>query len=75
MTSEERLAALVAGLHSVGASCLVMGGHAVRFYGLERNTIDFDLHLAPERWNDLPDLLRRTQLFPEGLPVFCRANS
>jgi hypothetical protein len=48
VTAEERLAAIVSALHDAGVRCLVMGGHAVRYYGLERNTIDFDLHLAPE---------------------------
>jgi hypothetical protein len=30
-----------------------MGGHAVRYYGLNRMTDDFDLHLAPDCWDDL----------------------
>jgi len=47
----------------------LMGGHAVRFYGLQRNTVDFDLHLAPDRWDDLPQLLSRTSLYSgEGIP-------
>ena len=46
MTGEERLAEIVAALEAVGLPCLVLGGHAVRFYGFQRNTIDFDLHLA-----------------------------
>jgi hypothetical protein len=33
--------------------CLVMGGHAVRFYGFARNTDDFDLHLATDDWGRL----------------------
>ncbi len=63
MNPEERLAGIVTALESVGLSYLVMGGHAVRFYGLQRNTIDFDFHLAPERWSDLQELLSRTTLF------------
>src|SRR5262245_33811798 len=43
-----------------------MGGHAVRFYGLQRNTIDFDLHVAPGRWDDLSELLSRTTAFSGG---------
>lgn len=66
MTPEERLAALVAALESVGLSCLVMGGHAVRFYGLNRYTNDFDLTLAPDGWDDLSDRLARTGVFPAG---------
>jgi hypothetical protein len=64
---DERLAGIVTALESVGLTCLVMGGHAVRFYGLQRNTIDFDLHLAPDdRWEDLAELLSCTTLFAGG---------
>jgi len=45
-----------------------MGGHAVRFYGLSRNTIDFDLHLEPESWAELSSRLAGTPLFV-GKPV------
>lgn len=66
MNPEERLAAIVTALESVGLSCLVMGGHAVRYYGLNRHTNDFDLTLAPDGWDDLADRLARTGLFPGG---------
>ena len=46
MTSDTRLADVVAELETVGISCLVMGGHAVRYYGLARNTNDADLPAA-----------------------------
>jgi hypothetical protein len=46
-----------------------MGGHAVRFYGLQRYTNDFDLTLAPDGWDDLADRLTRTGLFPDTGPV------
>jgi hypothetical protein len=46
-----------------------MGGHAVRFYGLQRHTNDFDLTLAPDGWHDLTDRLGRTGLFAEGGPA------
>ena len=46
-----------------------MGGHAVRFYGLQRHTNDFDLTLAPEGWDDLADRLARTGLFLGAGPV------
>ncbi|MGH7172119.1 MAG: hypothetical protein ACRELG_17735, partial [Gemmataceae bacterium] len=65
---EARLAEIVTALEAVGLSCLVMGGHAVRYYGLQRNTNDYDLHLAPDRWPDLPHLLRQSSLFL-GQPV------
>ena len=69
MNPEERLAAIVAALESVGLSCLVMGGHAVRFYGLQRHTNDFDLTLAPDGWDELSDRLARTGLFAGAAPV------
>jgi hypothetical protein len=69
LNPKERLAALVAALESVGLSCLVMGGHAVRFYGLQRHTNDFDLTLAPDGWDDLADRLARTDLFAGTGPV------
>ena len=68
MNPEARLAEIVAALEAVGLNCLVMGGHAVRFYGVDRTTADFDLHLAPDRWDDLPQALSRTSLFA-GKPL------
>lgn len=69
MNSEERLATIVQALETVGLSCLIMGGHAVRFYGLQRHTNDFDFTLAPDGWDDLADRLTRTDLFPAAGPV------
>lgn len=63
MSTEVRLAEIVVALDEVGLTCLVMGGHAVRHYGVDRNTLDFDLHLAPERWDELPGILERLPLF------------
>jgi hypothetical protein len=63
VTGELRLAKIVTDLESVGIICLVMGGHAVRYYGLCRNTNDFDLHLAPETWDDLSARVARSPLF------------
>jgi hypothetical protein len=66
---EVRLAEIVAALEAAGIPCLVMGGHAVRYYGLNRNTIDFDVHVAPDRWEDLPARLAAAPLFL-GSPLF-----
>jgi hypothetical protein len=65
---ETRLAEIITALEAVGLTCLVMGGHAVRFYGVDRNTIDFDLHLAPACWGDLPHRLSQAALFA-GKPL------
>lgn len=48
MTGERRLAAFYGALRSVGLQCLVMGGHAVRFYGVDRSTVDYDFYVAAE---------------------------
>ena len=42
MNPEERLAAIVGALEAGGLSCLVMGGHAVRHYGLLANRTKHD---------------------------------
>ena len=63
MNPESRLAEIVSALEGASIPCLVMGGHAVRFYGLSRNTIDFDLHLAPDSWAELSPRLAGTPLF------------
>lgn len=68
MNPESRLAEIVSALEIANVPCLVMGGHAVRFYGLSRNTIDFDLHITPDRWDDLPERLGAMPLFA-GRPV------
>jgi hypothetical protein len=68
VTPDVRLAEVVAELEKVGISCLVMGGHAVRFYGLMRYTNDVDLHVSPAQWDDLPTRLATTNLFG-GQPV------
>jgi hypothetical protein len=59
---ETRLAEIVTALEGAGVSCLVLGGHAVRYYGLDRTTNDYDLHLAPDAWADLASRLGRTAL-------------
>lgn len=60
---DERLAEIVTALEAVELNCLVMGGHAVRFYGLHRHTDDFDLCLAPDHWDELPSRLAQSRLF------------
>jgi hypothetical protein len=69
LNPDERLAGIVAALDSAGLTCLVMGGHAVRHYGLQRYTNDFDFTLAPGVWNELTDRLAATGLFRGAGPV------
>jgi hypothetical protein len=53
VTLEERLAALVDRLGRAGVNVLVMGGHAVRHYGVGRNTTDFDFVVEPMPLDEL----------------------
>ncbi|MCI0335306.1 MAG: hypothetical protein L0228_19020 [Planctomycetes bacterium] len=66
MNSETRLAQILAALDQLGWSYLVMGGHAARYYGVSRNTLDYDLHLSLPNWNDLDAGLRGCSLFAAG---------
>jgi hypothetical protein len=63
VNAEQRLAEIVTALEEAGLSCLVLGGHAARYYGLSRTTNDYDLHLAPDCWPDLAPRLAGTALF------------
>lgn len=65
MTSEERLGTLYAAIRALGFPALVIGGHAVRFYGIDRTTIDYDLHVIVDdaAWNRFGHELQRSPLF------------
>jgi len=67
VTSTERLLDLADALDEAQVPFLVMGGHAVRYYGLERNTADFDFHLSLAVAKALPERLTRTRLFRRGM--------
>jgi hypothetical protein len=43
VTPDQKLAGIFHSLKAAGIDVLVMGGHAVRYYGIDRNTIDFDM--------------------------------
>src|SRR5438445_329061 len=43
-----------------------MGGHAVRYYGVDRNTFDFDFHIRAEDAPGLTERLRGARLFRFG---------
>lgn len=63
MTSEERCAQIFHELRSLGMACLVMGGHAVRFYGIQRGTVDYDLAISSKAWDGIGSRLARSTLF------------
>lgn len=64
-SAEQRLAVIYAEIRRLGLSALVMGGHAVRFYGVDRSTIDYDLAIALDAagWNDFARILAASPLF------------
>lgn len=68
MTVDDRLAALYAAVRALGFPALVMGGHAVRFYGIDRTTIDYDLHVVVDdiTWTGLGEALSRSPLLASG---------
>lgn len=68
MNAETRLAQLATALDELGLRYLVMGGHAVRFHGVDRNTLDFDLHLSLADFTPLRETLVRAPLFA-GAPL------
>jgi hypothetical protein len=69
VTPESKLAEVVTALESVGVRSLVMGGHAVRYYGLNRMMDDFDLHIAPDCWDDIAERMGRSDWFRSRNPV------
>ncbi len=69
MTNVRRLTEIVAALDELRVPHLVMGGHAVRYYGFNRETTDHDLHIPVEAGRNLSELLSKTTLFVAGTPA------
>ncbi|MCP9492949.1 MAG: hypothetical protein MSG64_00685 [Pyrinomonadaceae bacterium MAG19_C2-C3] len=63
MSVVEHLTKITSALDELQVPHLVMGGHAVRYYGFRRETTDHDLHIPADIGHNLSDLLRRTSLF------------
>jgi hypothetical protein len=61
VSTEERLAQLLSILEEAGLACLVMGGHADRFYGVGRNTVHFDIYASAASMQDVRDALARAE--------------
>lgn len=66
MSPTARLLEVTDALTEAGLQLLIMGGHAVRHYGVDRNTFDFDFHVSADSAGQLEDQLRRTRLFSGG---------
>ena len=58
MSATPRLLEITDALAEAGIACLIMGGHAVRHYGVDRNTFDFDFTIS---LNDAPELQQRLE--------------
>jgi hypothetical protein len=65
VTSSERLAEVAGALEDAGLDSLVLGGHAVRYYGIDRNTVDYDFCTSAPSIKELRDRLRNVDLFRE----------
>ena len=65
MKATARLLEVTDALTETGFPFLIMGGHAVRHYGIDRNTFDFDFHVSAGA-HELESRLRRTRLFGHG---------
>jgi len=63
-----RLAEIISALDRLGILVLVMGGHAVRYYGIERNTVDYDLHVTQVNWDGLDEILKHDPFLAGRLP-------
>ncbi|MBI2923789.1 MAG: hypothetical protein HYY18_22255 [Planctomycetes bacterium] len=66
MNPSDRLLQVVGELQKAGIRPLVMGGHAVRHYGVDRNTLDFDFTISLEAAAGLESGLRSTALFADN---------
>jgi predicted nucleotidyltransferase len=66
VSATARLLEVTDALAEAGCRFLIMGGHAVRYYGIDRKTFDFDFFLSAEEAPDLANRLRRTRLFSQG---------
>jgi hypothetical protein len=67
MTIVERLIEIVSSLDDLKVPHLVMGDHAVRYYGFNRDTTDHDLHIPVDAGHNLTEPLSKPTLFA-GIP-------
>ena len=66
----EHLSQITVALEELKIPYLVMGGHAVRYYGFNRETTDHDLHSNRCR-QEASDLLIHTSVFASDPPTVC----
>ena len=69
MSIVAHLAQITSALDELQVPHLVMGGHAVRYYGFNRDTTDHDLHIPANFGQNLSELLGKTSLFVSAPPA------
>ena len=62
MTTDQRLGQIAGALSAAGVDALVMGGHAVRYYGVDRNTVDFDFYAGVGTTDEVRNRLNGSQM-------------
>jgi hypothetical protein len=63
LNTTPRLLEVTEAVAEAGLRFLIMGGHAVRHYGIDRNTQDFDFHISVDQAGGLMDRLKSAGLF------------
>jgi hypothetical protein len=62
MTTDQRLGRIAGELSAAGVDALVMGGHAVRYYGVDRKTVDFDFYTGLSSTDEVRARLNKSQM-------------
>jgi hypothetical protein len=65
VSEEIKLARIASALDEVGLACLVMGGHAVRYYGVGRNASAFDFYVSARSMDEVRDRLAKAEVSGE----------
>ena len=63
----QQLAQLMSVLEEAGLETLVMGGHAVRYYGIQRTTVDYDLVTSASTTQDVRDKILASPALKDAL--------
>jgi hypothetical protein len=68
VSAETKLAQIAVALDKAGLPALVMGGHAVRYYGVGRNTNDFDFYVSAASVDEVRERLAQAEIPAEFPP-------
>jgi hypothetical protein len=74
LNSDEKLAFIARRLAASGIEALVMGGHAARYYGIDRNTSDFDFVTSIAVPIELKQRISIALLFPQMRELHARIS-